>query len=244
MKFLLDEPLAREVLARLSPHLSADPHAEPSLRDRYRITTLYCDTPQLHVYGRVGRYRRFKLRLRQYGTDERIHLERKTRQGDKVRKRRSTIHVAQLERFAAAMPGEHWDAAWYHRQLLRNFLAPVCLIEYERAAYYGSCSEGPLRLTFDREIRGGLTSGWSFDQPILRRPLLADRVVCEFKFRDAMPSLFKSVVQELHLTPAGVSKYRQCMAAAGAEPTALSGSFADSLLSAPASDSERSVKHA
>jgi hypothetical protein len=74
LKLLLDEPLACEVQRRLRPVLSLDPHCEGD--GGYQLTTLYCDTPQLDVLHRRGRYRLFKFRLRRYGTSNRIYLER------------------------------------------------------------------------------------------------------------------------------------------------------------------------
>ena len=49
-------------------------------------------------------------------------------------------------------------------------------------------------------------------------PPLVDRVVCEFKFRNAMPALFRGIVADLALTPAPVSKYRTFVRAAGLAP--------------------------
>lgn len=215
MKFLIDEAQAREVEASLRGTLELDPHADPGLGNGYRITSLYCDTPRFDVFRRVGRYGRFKLRLRQYGEGEKLFLERKARRGNRVRKRRSAIGLDELSRFHAAGMDPHWEGTWFRRQLLRNELSPVCLISYERVAYFGSGLEGPLRLTFDREIRGELTSHWSLQGQERAKQVLADRVVCEFKFRGSLPTPFKSVISTLQLTPVGVSKFRHCLAAAG-----------------------------
>jgi hypothetical protein len=107
------------------------------------------------------------------------------------------------------------DSAWYRRQLARYRMLPICLIEYSRIAYFAPGGEGLIRLTFDRSIAGGLQREWSLDQTGEWQPLLSDNVVCEFKFRGAMPLLFKSVVQDMQLIPCGISKYRYCILAAG-----------------------------
>lgn len=215
MKFLLDEVQAREVESRLRYCMQVDPHADPVLGNGYRITSLYCDTPRFDVFRRVGRYGRFKLRLRQYGVAEKLYLERKARRGNRVRKRRSAIELDELPKFHAAGFEPDWEGTWFRRQLLRNELAPVCLITYQRLAYFGSGDEGPLRLTFDREIRGGLSSDWSLNGADQGESLLSDRVVCEFKFRRSLPTPFKAVIAELQLRPVGVSKFRHCLTAAG-----------------------------
>lgn len=221
MKFLLDEAQAREVEARLRACLAPDPHADPAVGNGYRITSLYCDTPRWDVFRRAGRYGGFKLRVRQYGACEQLFLERKARRRNRVRKRRSVILLDELARFHAANLDSGWEGAWFRRQLLRNELAPVCLITYERVAYFGSGLEGPLRLTFDRQIHGTLSTTWSLHAEEPRHHLLARQVVCEFKFRGSLPAIFKSVISAMQLTPTGVSKFRHCLAAWGVEASGV-----------------------
>jgi hypothetical protein len=210
-KLLLTEQQAREVEERLKPLLSLDPHCDAS--GGYELTTLYCDTPHLDVFRRRGRYRLFKFRLRRYGQAERIYLERKSKQGTRVRKRRDSIALDQIGHFDRITTASDWNGAWYHSQLLRNRFGPVCLIQYDRVAWFGDGGAGPVRLTFDRNVRGGLASQWSFapSGEIVR--LLPDQVVCEFKFPGSLPAIFKTVLQEMQLTLCGVSKYRHCVQA-------------------------------
>lgn len=213
-KFLLSEAAAKEVELRLAPQMLLDPHADKG-GNGYRITTLYCDTENLDVFHRRGRHKLFKFRLRRYGDASRIYLERKSKRGEVVRKRRSSLDLGLLGQLTQNSSDLNEEAAWYRRQLNRNRVQPVCLIEYSRAAYLAPGSEGPMRLTFDRSITGELHRDWSLERKNERLPLLSDSVICEFKFRGAMPGLFKSVVQEMQLIPRGVSKYRNCIQAAG-----------------------------
>jgi hypothetical protein len=74
-------------------------------------------------------------------------------------------------------------------------------------------------LTFDRDIRSRLVNEWVLELPGDGIPVLTGQVVCEFKFRGALPALFKGVIQELALEPTGVSKYRHCLRAAGGTGT-------------------------
>ncbi len=206
MKFLLDEATAVAVEEFLSPYFDLDPHSAPGNsrsgdRSGYHITTLYCDTPELSVFRRLGRHRLSKFRLRRYGDSPSVHLERKSKRGLVVRKRRSSIDLANLDGFTG----------WYRNQLDRNRLSPVCLIEYDRVAYCAASVEGPLRLTFDRRIGGVLHDEFSLASPRAMAPILGGRVVCEFKFRGALPSLFKAAIAALQLTPCGVSKFRHCI---------------------------------
>ena len=213
-KFLLSEAEAREVECRLVPHMAVDPHSDPEGKG-YHITTLYCDTEDLDVFHRRGRHKLFKYRLRRYGNATRVYLERKSKRGEVVRKRRSALELELLSGLASGASALEGDAAWYRRQLVRNRMRPVCLIEYSRIAYFALAGEGPMRLTFDRSIAGALHREWSLEGRNEQQPLLSEKVVCEFKFRGAMPLLFKSAVQEMQLISCGVSKYRYCIDAAG-----------------------------
>jgi hypothetical protein len=217
MKFLLDEARARELEQLMQPHVAVDPHAEAG--GGYSLTTLYCDTPVFDVYLRRGRYRLFKFRLRRYGDATTVYLERKSKRGLEVRKRRSTIALEELARFSRELSKQRWGGSWYHSQLLRNGLAPVCLLRYERLAFFGESEGGPFRLTFDRHVAGCLTNEWSLEPRGDMQPLLADHVVGELKYRGPLPALFKSVIEALRLVPVGVSKYRHCLQSSGIEPS-------------------------
>ena len=87
----------------------------------------------------------------------------------------------------------------------------------------GAIEGGTVRVTFDRNIRGELTDGWAFrtvgDQP----ELLPGFVVCEFKFRVALPAMLKEIVESFTLTPANVSKYRRFCRAIGLAGASANG---------------------
>jgi len=89
------------------------------------------------------------------------------------------------------------------------------MIAYERIALMGRSIEGPLRLTFDRHIRGTLSKGWSLDSVDGALPLLTDQVICEFKYQAFLPALFKEIIQAMHLAPSPISKYRTFLRALG-----------------------------
>lgn len=215
MKFLLEEGQAAPIEALLAHRLTLDPHSNPGLGNAYRITTLYCETPDFDVFHGIGIHRRRKYRLRSYGSEPTVFLERKAKRGERVRKRRSAVDPLELGQLSGFQQAEEWTGAWFHRQLVRRRLSPICCITYLRTAYVGFTDEGPLRLTFDRQIHGTASSGWSPAMPREGRQLLADKVVCEFKFRGALPTLFRSAIETLRLTPCGVSKYRRCIEAEG-----------------------------
>ena len=83
---------------------------------------------------------------------------------------------------------------------------------------FGAADGGTVRVTFDRRVRGVVAGGWELE-PVGPVPvLLAGQVIWEFKFRLALPGLFKGVIGDLGLTPSTVSKYRLFMRTAGGQP--------------------------
>lgn len=199
MKFLLTEEVAREVEGRVRQHLSLDSHANPELGNAYLTTSVYTDTPAFDIFHRTGAIGRDKYRARSYGTGGLIFLERKTRTGDRVRKLRSLAP----------------EGDWFRHEVDARKLQPVCRVSYERVAFTGLAGGGAVRVTFDRNVRGTRASGWAVD-PVGPAPVLLDgRVICEFKFRHALPGLFKDIIHALALSPSTVSKYRLFMQTAG-----------------------------
>jgi hypothetical protein len=215
LKFLLDENRAREVESWARERLVPDPHRDPTLDGAYRTTSLYCDTPELDVYHRRPKYRRSKFRVRRYGAMPWVFLERKSKRGDRVAKQRVTVAEGELDSLAHPMSLVDWPGHWFHLRLLARRLGPACRITYERTAFAGTCPGGPLRLTLDRRLRGVLAQDWVAAPFEGGLPLLTGRVILEFKFRAALPALFRQLVADFRLAPAGVSKYRLCREAWG-----------------------------
>lgn len=214
IKFVFDEALAREVERRLSRILADDPHADPTLGGAYAVTSLYCDTPAHDVYFREGRHAARKYRVRRYGDADTVYLERKTVKDRRVRKRRCDVPLSTFDRAIRQQSGE---SEWFARQVAARNLAPLCRVRYLRRAMFGVCPDGPMRVTFDRSIRGALVGGWSFDAATPERVILDGLVIGEFKFTGAMPAPMKAVAAELLLSPSPLSKYRACAAAFAAE---------------------------
>lgn len=214
MKFLLAEPQTREVEAMLRGHLALDPHADPAL-GAYRVTSVYFDTPAFDVYRRTADHRGHKFRIRRYGADPTVYLERKTKRNGQVWKRRSATQLAELAHLTDGHADE-WPGAWFAWHLTAGDLRPVCRVTYERTAFVGAGPDGPIRLTLDRAARGLASSSPRQVEPFAGGlPLLDGEVIAEFKFLTAMPPLFKTVIGALRLAPSSVSKYRRCAEAAG-----------------------------
>ena len=108
-----------------------------------------------------------------------------------------------------------WPGHWFHRRLLARGLGPACLMGYERTAYTAVTAEGPLRLTLDRNLRGAPAAAWDVTPVEGGLAFLPGQVILEFKYRTALPALFKELLAEFRLTPGRVSKYRRCLEAWG-----------------------------
>jgi hypothetical protein len=216
VKFLLTEELAREVERRTAGLLALDPHTDPGLGNAYRTTTLYCDTPAFNVFFGTGPGRNRKHRLRRYGSASFAFLERKTKRGSEVSKRRSAVQLGEVCLLDDPVDSNpEWVGAWFRRRLAKYALRPVCRVSYQRSAYAGAVAEGPLRLTFDRNLRGTPADGWDLT-PVEDGPDLLDgMVIVEFKFQGALPQVGKTIVEELKLVPGSASKYRRTMASTG-----------------------------
>jgi hypothetical protein len=208
LKFLITPAEAQQVEAWARQHLALDPHADASMGNAYAIRSVYFDTDRLDVFYRTRSYQRRKFRLRRYGTERGVFLERKSRSADRVAKRRTLICDEELSRLESATADAAWPGYWFHRRLLVRQLKPRCVISYERVAHVGMSAVGPLRLTLDRHIHCALTERFDFALAMAALPLLAESVVLELKFRSAMPALFKRLIQEMGLNPGSVSKYR------------------------------------
>jgi hypothetical protein len=220
VKFLLDESQARELAARVAGKLALDPYADPAMGDAYLTTSLYTDTPGFDVYRRAEGYARDKFRVRRYGASGPVFVERKTKSGEKVRKLRTKVESPEVGKFAAPSLNGEWAGRWFHSELLAKRLRPVCRVAYERVAYTGVADGGVVRVTFDRNVRGVVAGDWKLEAVGSAPELLPGRVVCEFKFRTAMPALFRGLVADMGLAPAGVSKYRLFVQSAGLAPVA------------------------
>src|SRR5262245_42818799 len=206
VKFLLTDDQVSALCASIAGKLALDPFADPALGNAYLTTSLYTDTPGFDVFYRTEGYNRDKFRVRRYGHTGPVFVERKTKNGEKVRKHRARINPAEVPDLAKPSLNGEWAGEWFHSQLLAKRLKPVCRVAYERVAYIGT-ADGTVRLTFDRNIRGMVASEWALAEVGAVAPLLRDQVVCEFKFRVAMPALFRGIVADLALAPAPFSKY-------------------------------------
>lgn len=227
--FELKFELAREQVLRLkdwaSRNLRPDPHGDEGC---YRVTSVYCDTPEFDVFHRHEGYRRSKLRLRRYDAAPFVFLERKQRNGDKVKKRRVEIAPEELPQLASYMAGTipptGWEAGWFLEKALKKRFSPVCRVGYNRTAFFGTAGGQGVRLTIDENMVGVPAQGWDAQPLHEGHELLPGSALLELKFQDSIPQLFRELLPELPVQTARVSKYRRCVQVCGLATDLSTGS--------------------
>ena len=220
LKFLLSPDVANDVRVWARAWLDADPNGSGPAADEYRTTSLYFDTRTFDVFHRRGSFGRAKYRVRRYGRERAVFLERKLRTSSLLAKRRTSIDVGELESLERNAVSHGWSGAWFHGRLLARRLRPLVQVSYRRTARVGQLEYGPARLTLDDELRAVPVDGLGFRQEA-GSEALPDRVILEMKYRTAMPAMFKQLIEEFSIVPARVSKYRLALEAVRQEAAAL-----------------------
>ncbi len=234
LKCVISEEVARQLEQLLGAVMQLDPYAVGTENGHYTITTLSTDTPEWSCFHRVSGYAKRKYRVRRYGAESIMYLERKSRRGNRVCKQRNTVHLNDLNRLDLALPiplrdaethcevcsdypveaDSRWDGNQFQSEVSARRLLPVCLMNYQRRAWFGHGENGTIRWTLDRQLRGCRRDSWCLDIDADLQPVFGDdQVICEFKFRGVMPVVFKAAIQELQLSPGGFSKFRHCVSA-------------------------------
>ncbi len=233
VKFVVDAHKAGMIRQWARTHLDPDPHGGGQFGDEYHTTSVYFDTDAFDVFYRRGSFGRSKYRIRRYGDEQTVFLERKMRQPAVLAKRRTILSLAALPRLIESAVGADWPGYWFHRRVTARRLRPVCQVAYTRMAR-GVMRDGEqVRLTLDSDLQAIPTSTARFSRAaeVLPMPAMPGRLILELKYRGAPPAIFRQLVEEFALTPQSASKYRLGVVASGqAVPTqAAPGSGTDAL---------------
>ena len=224
IKYLVSAETVAFIHRWAGEHMQLDPHACPTGECGYLTTTLYLDTPALDVFHRGTGYKRKKYRIRRYGDASEAFVECKVRHGDATSKQRCNIPLEEVARLSSCEPGSGWAAEGFRSEIAKRGLLPICRISYFRSAWMCPSPAGPMRLTIDRQIRGVPSDNWELIPVDEGRQILEQQFVCELKFKETMPALFKSLLEQSPLSGAAVSKYRRWMQASlGIAPGSVNG---------------------
>ncbi|MEW6746898.1 MAG: polyphosphate polymerase domain-containing protein [Planctomycetota bacterium] len=222
IKYAIPEALVPLLRSYIQPYMQFDPFALGVPRHRYRISSLYLDTPQLRLMHDTldGVRDRFKLRVRAYDDepDSPIYCEVKQRHGDVIVKARAPVA---RERLAAILRGRgsDIDLPIRERASLDQFIIrgttsgarPVLLVRYHREAYESRFRDR-VRITLDRDleylpVRGPQLrvngAGW---QPTRWHPN-PSTVILELKFNLTYPGWVAEMIRRFQLQRRSVAKY-------------------------------------
>jgi hypothetical protein len=198
--------------------LEPDPSGVGPCGDQYATTSLYYETPGFDVFHQKESYGRAKYRIRRYGLDQYIFLERKFRTDRLLAKRRTSVPLEGLERLGEPTADPGWPGFWFHRRVLTRGLKPLVQVSYDRTARLGSAPTGPIRLTIDTNLRVLPLPDRAF-LPGTGLPLVEGKCILELKYVQDLPALFKQLIERYAISAGRVSKYRLGLGALDYSPS-------------------------
>jgi hypothetical protein len=220
-KYSLSLKQAEHIYRELLLHMNPDPFALELGRDRYRVTSLYFDTPDFRMYHEKldGIKTRRKLRLRVYNIDlnqpDVVYLELKRRNNNTIIKDRFYVDANRMQSdyikpLMEIMSNEQIPK--HRKDVVEEFLfhvyrfrmMPKIAVTYDRKPLVSKVSKN-IRITFDREIRAKATENlFDVDQGRFAFP---NRVVMEVKFSGTLPWWVHHIFQVHNLCHESISKY-------------------------------------
>ena len=228
-KYLVPNTMLETIRAATMPYMRPDAFGEGDGQSEYTVRSLYYDTPDFDCYLEKidGVEKRQKYRIRGYGEPREnsiVVLEIKMKRGNLVSKHRAPLLHSDLPAFMSmpdieqrivsmrGFPDAHGCARRFMFHYYRYRLRPAVLVVYDREAYFGRFDQ-TLRITFDKRVRGGLSTSLAdlYQERDLTLPI-PRRFVFEVKFfRGALPAWVASLIQQYSLQRMAVSKYSLCM---------------------------------
>jgi predicted Rdx family selenoprotein len=225
-KYLLEERHAHDVRTFCRAHLVRDDNAKPENKWAYYTHSVYLDGPGLPLYYQViqGQKNRFKLRVRYYedDADTPVFFEIKRRVNDIIMKDRALVKRDRALRIMdgdaprlsdLVKPGnlDHWSSLKRFCEMRDGIAArPRVYVSYLREAWVHPTNDA-VRLTFDRELHGGVFDGsFKVKRDVRVPPLMAGHsCVLELKFTDRFPYWFREMAQAMNLERRANAKYCQ-----------------------------------
>ena len=221
LKYLLHHDHADAVIADLTDYMAYDAHGDRM--GRYRISSLYFDTPGYKAYWdkvEGHKYRR-KVRVRVYGdapvtAETTVFIEIKQRLDRALQKRRTllpyeaAIDLARLDRpfdGISVTDRATLDEVNYLAKALQ--LQPACVVSYDRIALEANEYDPGLRITFDTNLRGRihdltlLSHGRSESEYFLP----PNWMIMEIKINHRTPYWLTEIIGKHGCTLRRVSKY-------------------------------------
>ncbi len=199
---------------RLLPFMDIDSNAQ---NGQYMIRSLYFDDYWNSSYEEkmMGVESRQKWRVRIYNySDKRIRLERKKKSGSYIHKDSAPLSREEFERimngdYEFLLKSEHQLCREFYYDCMVRLYRPKVIVDYEREPLIRR--EGDVRITFDRDVRGGAFNYDIFDPLLPTENVLAPgRMVLEVKFTEMIPEMIKELLPLDGQEFSAISKYTLC----------------------------------
>ena len=201
------------IRARLKVVARGDPHAKDG---KYFIRSLYFDNLSDKALREKidGVDRREKFRIRYYNSDTSfIKLEKKSKVNGLETKYSAPLTKEEAQKI---VDGDYEFLRESQHALLQEFyckiryqgLKPRTIVDYTREPFI--YEPGNVRVTFDYNIRTGLTCTDFLNVDCVTIPAGDPVVIMEVKWDEFLPSIIKSAVQMPGRRVTAFSKYAQC----------------------------------
>lgn len=218
-KYYSPEFVMTEIEKRISVLLKKDPNT--GVQGFYHIRSIYFDDIYNTCYfeNEDGTDEREKFRIRTYNnSDSRISLELKRKKRGKCQKLSCRLSKERLDailknsdekNILAPKPDDSYIYKKFYSQISFRKLEPVNIVCYDRFPYIHK--NGNVRITFDRNIRGGDDFSKFFMKELPVRPILpVSYNILEVKFDEFLPDYIYNTLQEGVLKQTSFSKYYLC----------------------------------
>lgn len=184
----------------------------------YMVRSLYFDTPaDTALREKIdGVNRREKFRIRSYNCDPSyLRLEKKSKLNGLCYKASAPITEEEVTRIIQGdygwMPqSEEPLILELYSKMRGQVLRPKTIVDYLREPFVFQA--GNVRITFDREIRTGLSSTDFFDAKLPTVRVGDDVVILEVKYDAFIPQVIVDLLQIGNRRAAACSKYALCRA--------------------------------
>ncbi len=202
---------------RLRAVAESDPHA---VGGRYLIRSLYFDNSRDKALREKidGVNMREKFRIRYYNGDTSlIHLEKKSKKNGLGTKFNASLTAEEAQSIVdGADDGIAWMLDAEDRPLVQELyckmkyqgLRPKTIVDYTREPYI--YRPGNVRVTFDYDIRTGLSCTDFLDPDCVTIPAGDAPIIMEVKWDAYLPDIIRACVQSPGRRAAAFSKYAQC----------------------------------
>ena len=201
------------IRARLRAVMEPDPHA---VDGKYFIRSLYFDNPNDKALREKidGVNMREKFRIRYYNGDTSlIHLEKKSKLNGLGTKYSAPLTAAEAQAIVDndidwMLGSEYPLIQELYCKMRYQGMRPKTIVDYTREPFI--YRPGNVRVTFDYDIRTGLSCTDFLDPACVTIPAGDAPILMEVKWDAYLPTIIRDIVQTPGRRAAAFSKYAQC----------------------------------